>query len=896
MPPERAAQLLELVTAALELAPGERDTFLDRACAADAVLRAEVDSLVGQERHLSGFIEAPPATLAGKALAAVTDEEPFVSEQFGAYRTLREIGRGGLGTVYLAARADAAFQKEVALKLLRRGLDTDDILRRFRNERQILARLEHPHIARLLDGGTSDDGRPYFVLEYVRGEPLTTYADRVGLTAREKLGLFGEVCAAVAYAHQHLVIHRDLKPSNILVNDEGEVKLLDFGIAKLLGTAAELDGRTRTEARLMTPDYASPEQVRGEAVTTASDVYGLGVVLYELLAGKKPYRLTNKGSRELEQAITEQQPAPPSRSTSLEARALKGDLDHIVLRALRKEPALRYASVAEFSEDIRRHLEGLPVLARQGTMRYHAGKFIRRHKVSVAAAGLVVLSLLAGIATTAWQAKRATAAARVAAQERDRAERRFADVRHLAKALLFEIAPKIERLEGATEARQTLLAQSLKYLDSLASEAHGDRALQSELAAAYEKIGDLQGNPTNPNLIALSDALASYEKANSIRRALLATNPGDLDQSRLLANNYRALGDIHYQTNEPAESLRDSETALKIYDDLLAAQPASTVLRLAQARTIHDIGLCYSTNGKKAESMSYFHRAITAAEELRQQSPNDSAFLALLADGHRQLGNALSWELKQAPAEAEMAEALSIYEKLVAAHPGDIGLRTGLYQTYMITSSVYEEVNDARAHEYALQARALIERMVAKDPANLRARQQLAKTYSRLGVTLARIGRRGESIAYLEKAVAGLRAITNNETRNRRFSHDLALALMRLGDAHLQGDPQEAMKNLEESITILTDLAAGDPADNTSLRDLASARSTLAQTQDDLALRSSGEETSSHQRLARQNREEAVAALRQLEARGALSKFDRKSLEEMQKAAAPGSSDSPAPR
>lgn len=888
MPPEKAEQLLEVVTAALELRREERSAFLDQACAGDAALRAEAESLLGHDEHLGRFMETPPADLTAKAFEA-DEEETFVSRLFGPYRTIRPIGRGGLGSVYLAARADDTYQKEVALKLLRRGLDTDDILRRFRNERQILARLEHPNIARLIDGGTSDDGLPFFVLEYVAGDPLTIYAANRRLTTNERLQLFRTVCAAVAYAHQHLVIHRDLKPSNILVTAEGEVKLLDFGIAKLLGAEVEPIERTMTQLRIMTPEYASPEQVRGEAMTTASDVYSLGVVLYELLTGTKPYRLTSRSPQELELAITQQESLSPSNAPSAPAgaRRFKGDLDNIVLMALNKDPARRYASVAQFADDIRRQLDGLPVVARRGTMGYRAGKFIQRHKVGVVAASLLALSLLAGIIATTWQAQRATREAQVAAQERDRAKRRFADVRHLSDALLFEIAPKIERLEGATEARQAVLTQSLRYLDSLAREARDDRALQSDLAAAYERVGDLQGNPTNPNLIALSDALASYGKANAIRQALLAAQPNDPGQRRLLADNYRALGDIHYQTNEPARSQKNSEAALAIYDDLLATQPASVPLRLARARAIHDLGVCLSTNGRKADSIAYFRRTIAAAKEMRGFTPNDPAVLTLLADGHRQLGNALSWELKQADAEKEMSEAVTTYEKLVVDHPTDLKLRTGLYQTYMMTSNVYEEVDNARAHTYALQALDLIERIAAKDRANLRAVQQLAKTYSRLGVTLANIGQRQESIAYLEKAVASLRAIIQGETKNRRFTHDLGLALMRLGDARRQqGDLPGALEASESSVNLFAQLSAGDPADHTARRNLANASESLAKTHDDIAGRSAGETAHSHQQLARENYRRAIAAMRELEARGALSQFDRKSLQEMQKIAA----------
>ncbi len=875
MLPERPERVFELVGAALDLEPAARSAFLTMACAGDDTLRAEVESLLQAETHVRDFLEAPPVAVVTQALAAAT-EEPFVTREFGAYRTIREIGRGGLGTVYLAARADAVYEKEVALKLLRRGLDTDDILRRFRNEQQILARLEHPHIARLIDGGTSADGLPYFVMERVEGEPLTTYCDRKNLTIKERLDLFWTVCAAVSYAHQHLVIHRDLKPSNILVTAEGEVKLLDFGIAKLLGNE-EVALRTMTQLRVMTPDYASPEQVRGEEITTASDVYSLGVILYQLLTGDRPYRLTTKGLAGLERAITTEQSPPPS-AVAGAPKSLRGDLDNIVLMALRKEPERRYTSVSELSGDLRRYLAALPVRARKATKSYRAGKFIQRHKPGVIAAALVALALIAGMITTAWQAQRAT-------RERDRAQRRFNDVRHLAHDLLFEIAPRIERLEGATEARRALLAQSLKYLDGLAGEAVGDQEIQSELAAAYEKIGDLQGNPTNPNLIALSNALTSYEKANAIRRTLLASHPGDNSQRRLLADNYRALGDIRYQTGEPTESLKNSELALRFYTECLAAEPHSPTLRLARARTLHDIGICYSTNGKKADSMTYFRQTIAAGEELKRETPGDSKVLALLADGHRQLGNALSWELKQPEAETEMAQAIALYEKIVANHPADLSLRTGLYQTYMMTSNVYEEVENQLSHAYALKALGIVTRMVEKDPANLRAAQQLAKTYSRLGVTLANIGQRAESIGYLEKAVAGLRAITRNEVRNRRFTHDLALALMRLGDARRQqGDVTGALKDSEESATILTELAIGDAADNTARRDLANASESLAQIHDALAGQTVGEAAAAQRELARQNRARAIAALRQLEAQGALSRFDRKSLAALQKA------------
>ncbi|MGI9088910.1 MAG: protein kinase domain-containing protein [Chthoniobacterales bacterium] len=423
-------RIKEIFEAVADLAPAERIAFWEQQSAGDESLRREVESLLAADAQADGFIENP-ATAIPRHLLEKLAEEPFVARIFGAYRTIREIGRGGLGTVYLAARADDSYQKEVAIKLLRRGLDTEDILQRFRNERQILARLEHPHIARLIDGGTSEDGLPYFVMEYVEGAPLNAYCNSKNLTTNERLQLFRTVCAAVTYAHQHLVIHRDLKPSNILVTGDGEVKLLDFGIAKLLGADEEAAFRTMTEQRVMTPDYASPEQVRGEAITTASDVYSLGVVLYELLTGAKPYRLTSPSAKELESAITDQEPERPSGvvtdippSAFRNPHSLRGDLDNIVLMALRKEPARRYASVGQFSEDIRRHLGSLPVIAHRDTIAYRSKKFISRNKVGVAAAALLLLAILAGLSVSLWQA-------RVAARERDQARRKTAQAEQL---------------------------------------------------------------------------------------------------------------------------------------------------------------------------------------------------------------------------------------------------------------------------------------------------------------------------------------------------------------------------------------------------------------------------------------------------------------------------------
>lgn len=396
MSPERWQQIEDIFQTALDLAPAERDPYVTKACGGDADLKRQVETLLTQYYEAGDLLDETLSVHGDMhALAALINDEgdPMLGRRIGAYRIEREVGRGGMGAVYEAVRADNMFRKRVAIKLVKRGMDTDFILRRFRNERQILATLDQPNIARLLDGGTTDDGLPYFVMEYIEGRPLYYYCDEQRLSVTERLRLFRPICDAIHYAHQRHVIHRDIKPSNILVTPDGTPKLLDFGIAKLLDPelAAETIDVTLTAMRLMTPEYASPEQVQGEIVTPASDIYSMGVLLYELLSGHRPYRLKNRALHEVARVICEEEPESMSasltretnlvpssavesatleylyraRSSSVEIlrRELSGDLEHIIMKALRKEPRQRYQTAAELRDDITRYLGGNPVVA-----------------------------------------------------------------------------------------------------------------------------------------------------------------------------------------------------------------------------------------------------------------------------------------------------------------------------------------------------------------------------------------------------------------------------------------------------------------------------------------------------------------------------------------------------
>jgi serine/threonine-protein kinase len=489
--PEQWARLSPALDEALELAADGRGEFLDRAFAGDPTLRAAADALVQADVSAGEFLEHSVGVYAGTLGGDAGDGASAspARERVGPYRIVRELARGGMGAVYLAERADGQFDQQVALKLIRGGLDSGEIHRRFLAERQILARLHHPNIARLLDGGVTPDGAPWFAMEYVAGTALTQYCRESGLGIPERLALFREVGEAVRYAHGQLVVHRDLKPSNIFVADGGTVKLLDFGIAKVV-SAGERDGvvagqgeredpATRTELRVMTPEYAAPEQVRGEPVSTATDVYALGAVLYELLTGRRAHRFERPTPAEYERVVCETEPVAPSASVEAERlrRTLRGDLDTIVLKALEKDPARRYASVEALLEDLRRYETGLPIRARPTSRWYRARKFARRHALGVASAGLVVGLVTSGVAGVVWQARAA-----------ERQAARATAVKDFLAGLFRGAGPAESR--GKELTARELLERGVGRLDSaLAGQPGLQQELLGELGTIHQALG-----------------------------------------------------------------------------------------------------------------------------------------------------------------------------------------------------------------------------------------------------------------------------------------------------------------------------------------------------------------------------------------------------------------------
>src|SRR5947207_1937737 len=681
--PERWKEIEAVFEKALELSTNARTAFLEKSCDGDEELRREVESLLESHASAGSFIDERTLFISNEELK---DDDGIVppGQLIGPYRITREIGRGGMGTVYLAERADQQYEKQVAIKLIKRGMDTESVLRHFRNERQILASFDHPNIARLFDGGTTEDGLPYFVMEYVEGLPINEYCTSHELPLVDRLKLFREVCAAVSYAHRHTVIHRDIKMSNILVTSDGTPKLLDFGIAKILqpGAGAEAS-MTMTGVRPMTPEYASPEQIRGEPVTTASDVYSLGIILYELLVGRSPYRFTSRSPLDVAREITDTEPPRPSTALARgeeakfgptgirNSKVLKGDLDNIVLMALRKEPERRYQSVEQFSEDIGRHLTARPVLARKDTIGYRAGKFVRRNKVATAAASLVFFSLISGIAATIWEAQQAKA-------EKARAERRFNDVRRLAHSVLFDYHDLIKDLPGATHVRERLVKDALTYLDSLSREAAGDPSLQRELAAAYERVGDVWGEALSASLGDTKGALESYLQSLRIREALVTAAPRDAQSRRDLASSYMRVGKAVQETGDLARAFDYLQKALSLYVSVAAEQPNDLQARHDLAAIYNDLGTALEIRGDWTGSLQHHQKAIRLREELVAANPRDPEVRRALSVSYCNAGRALFLSSHFPEAIAINRKAIDLITSLVAEDPTNAHHRRNL--------------------------------------------------------------------------------------------------------------------------------------------------------------------------------------------------------------------------
>jgi tetratricopeptide (TPR) repeat protein len=720
--PELWLQLQPLLTTGLELAGERRDAWLAQVDkthpgAAPMLRRMLATHDRAERRH---EMETVPKLAAGPRWTSTHAAGAVV----GPFELLAPLGQGGMGEVWRARQADGRVEREVALKLPAMHQQGAVWRERFRRERDILARLVHPNIARLYDAGITPAGQPWLAMEYVQGLSLSAHVASRAHSTAERLALFRQVLAAVAHAHRHLVVHRDLKPANILIDTSGQVKLLDFGIAKLVGEGEAEGGDgggdlTRLGGRVMTLRYAAPEQVSAGAITTATDVYALGVILHELLTGVSPYRAVRDGKPLTDVLLVQEAVAVPSRLGLAKplARELAGDLDSIILKALRHDPADRYACVEAFDADLVAHLQSRPVAARAGTWRYLAGRYVARHKLPLAAAAAIVATLIAGVVMAERER-------RIAVAEKARAERHFASVRKLANTFIFDVHHKIETLPGSLEAREMLIATSLEYLDALSSEAPGDAALMFEMASAYRNIGNIQGQAGAANQGALLASIGNLEKSKRLFVALERMHPADVAAARehrklsySLARGYFMLGDARWQA-EIADTVRLAS--------IVSAAPGASAgdRHLRPLMMLEQAHLASLTLGPRPGLERTMAESIAAVEALAREAPEDLDLSDALSGAYLRLGRALAGpghtpqRLREALAYLERARALA--SRLRARFPDDVGKATKELDVTLTLAFVQAMAGDVRAADRTPVAMApLAAALGARDPTNV---------------------------------------------------------------------------------------------------------------------------------------------------------------------------------
>jgi eukaryotic-like serine/threonine-protein kinase len=789
-----------LFLAAVELPLVERSAFLQANCGGDVLVQMEVESLLAADLNDDEDIEDVVRNVA----ACFFDTQNLIGQRLGLYRIVREIGRGGMGSVYLAVRDDAEYHKEVAVKIVRRGLDTDDVLKRFRNERQILAHLEHPYIAHLFDGGSTPAGVPFFVMEYIEGRPVDRFCREQSLSHQDVCKLFLLILEAVSFAHRSLVVHRDLKPANILITADGLPKLLDFGVAKLLDGADNAAHTTMPHQRPFTPEYASPEQVQGLPITTSTDIYSLGTVLYELLVGKSAQQFESHTPLQIELVVCKTEITRPR----LHDRSVASDLDNIVMKALQKDPKRRYHSADQFAEDVRRYLERRPVTARQDSIAYRFKKYLSRNWPQVAGATVVAISLIIGLLISIGQTRRANAQRRIAQQQtalavaarndesrqklladeqrsladqqraladkqrglveiqRDQADRqkalaeqRLNDILELANRALFDVHDSIASLPGSMAARRTLVTTTLDYLSHLEHQVGLDDKMRMALTGAYYKIAMIEGNPGGASLQDFDGAKVSLAKARELLLPVYKEHPNDpLVMTRWLEVQ-ASTADLIFQSGQREEAAQMYMQLIPVAHRRGTISPCDAVCDSQEMSVENNLANMLQTFDP-ARSLEHADRGIVLAHAVLGRHPTDLAvrqtlgsITASVAGAYRQMGS-----LERAGGYYK--ESIATREELLVNDPQNNQLRRNLliaYGNYAMMLGIPPSPNLGRSDEariYAAKGVALARSTVAADASDATGRRDLAMILGRLGMVEPRPDGIADSLRNLEEAHA----------------------------------------------------------------------------------------------------------------------------------------------
>lgn len=735
---------------ASDLTDGARQDFL---AGLDADLKAAVEGLLTADESSQEFISQPAMVELGLA------DDPNIGSSIGEYEIVRQIGAGGMGKVYLAGRE--GFDEFFALKLIKRGMDTDALLERFDRERRILSRLSHPNIARLLNAGSTKTGLPFFVMEYVDGESITAFCQSNQLSTDSKLELFQRVCSAVAFAHQNLIVHRDLKPSNILVTKEGVPKLLDFGIAKLLSDDSKPDDFTAAGARMLTPQYASPEQLTDSAITTASDIYSLGVILHELLCGSRPVSSVNRqtDATHPNKSVTESDRSRTG-SEPESLHQIPGDIGNILAKAIRSEPERRYATVNELSEDIGRYLSGLPVSATADSRIYRLKRFLKRNRREVTIGSAVAAVFLLLAMTAVWQGI-------IATRERNNAEARFEELRKLANIVLFEYHDGITNLPGATAMREKMVTDSLSFLDTLSKNSGESADLKRDIAKAYRKVGAIQGGSDAGNTGKTQESLDSYRKALAILQTAIKDTSATLDDRRMLANlnfdiaaQMRSLGDTA-GAQEWLNSGRD------IFQAIAVDLPADITAQSDLAKAFWNLASFDASNNRLDSALGNYQNALKIYRNLSETDSANFVHIRNVALTNKYLGGVLQVRGEYDSAIRHFNESLEIDTANLKRNPNNIAAKLDLSYTFASLASVQRTINDfPSAIENYRAAIKLREEVFSADANNKVAEGAVARGYLEVGRTNLQKGSLEQAEQDFKKALIIYRAVAAADPQN----------------------------------------------------------------------------------------------------------------------------------
>lgn len=838
MTPERWEQIRDVLEKALELAPEERSAFLDSACSSDSSLRQEVESLLASGNDVppeflqpSAMADLLAADLDGIGSAAALEVGQLFAQRF---QLIRKLGEGGMGQVWLAEQM-LPVRRQVALKLIKAGMYDEAVVQRFQSERQSLAMMDHPAIAKVFEAGTTPQGQPYFLMEYVPGLPITEYCDRKKLKISDRLELFIQACEGVQHAHQKAIIHRDLKPANILVVEvDGKPvpRIIDFGLAK--ATTPQAAGevlKTQFGHFVGTPGYMSPEQADASVqdIDTRTDVYSLGVVLYSLLSGREPFESSNRQKQpidELLRKLREEEPPRPSTRVSndhdsstatAEARAtepkqlvrqLRGDLDWITMKALEKDRTRRYGAASELAADIRRYLSHEPVLARPASAAYRCGKFIKRHKLALAVAVVFVLVVIAGAVTTLREAE-------LARLQQARAEQHFESLRKLTNSMLFEFHDSIENLPGSTSARELVVNRALEYLQQIEADSPGDPATLRDLAAAYERIGRIRAEENHPHLGGAGSSQQAkhlFEKALAIRQRLAAANPGDLGMQSDLLGTMALVGAIHYQLGDFDGAADLGQQRLKL-EERLAATHDSEQLQHDIADSLISNGFLKIWLGDYNSALGDERRALAMNQAFFNDDPKNLRAGRRLMVSHNWVAMALKFNRQYAAAADEYRKALQIAGQLSVRDPNNTSVQAFLSGgneelcKNLAYTGLFSEIQDP-----CQKAITINENMAKSDKNNVQAVADLASSNVTMGLALYLTHAPREALVYLRRADSIFRgvAVRDPDPLSNGMVHAVALLYAGRAEASLH-QPDLARKSLEHAQEMLEQLRTQSP-------------------------------------------------------------------------------------